>query len=82
MEVDIEHKRQIEQIIRGMKCQKNFTCYKSRFTELCEAKDIGMQTFIECLDESSLGCNFSLPFGSKYFCKCPLRIYVSKKLKK
>jgi hypothetical protein len=82
MQIDAEHKQQIEKIIKSIECQKNFECYKSNFTRLCKAKDIGMETFVECLSEENRTCNFVLPFGNKYLCRCPLRLYISKRLKK
>jgi hypothetical protein len=27
-------------------------------------------------------CNFSVVFGRSYFCQCPLRVCIAKKLKK
>jgi hypothetical protein len=48
----------------------------------CKAKDIGLETHIECLEEDSLECQFSVAFGGLYYCHCPLRIYIAKNLKK
>ena len=77
-----EHKEKIEEIISSMKCPKDFECYKSGFTVLGKVKDIGMETFLECLEKDISVCEFSLPFGERYFCRCPLRIYLSKILNK
>jgi hypothetical protein len=82
MQVQAVHKRRIQEIMREMKCSKDFECYKSGFTNLSRVKDIGMKTFVECLAENGQACEFSFPFGDRRFCKCPLRIYLAKKLKK
>ena len=65
VELGAEHKRQIEQIIAGMDCAKDFECYKSGFTNLCPIKDIGMETFVECLEKRPEGCEFSFSYGDK-----------------
>lgn len=72
----------IEEIIGEMKCPKYLKCYKLGFKNLCKAQDIGIDTFLECLEENPQDCKFSLSFGFGYFCKCPLRIYIIKELKK
>ena len=77
-----EHKKQIEKIISGMECPKDFTCYKSGFEDLCKAKDIGIESFLECLEENPRDCKFLLSFGYGYLCHCPLRCYIAKKLRK
>jgi hypothetical protein len=83
-QVGKKHKRQIEQIIAGMECKKDFECYKSGFEKLCKAKDEGLKDYIWCLDKTgkSQSCGFKLPFGSGALCKCPLRVYIAKKLNK
>ena len=83
--MDIEEKGQkihedIANIMRGMECAKGFPCYKSGFNNLCHAKDLGLESFIECLEKRTKECKFSLPFGMTRLCQCPLRIYVEKNL--
>jgi len=73
---------QIEKIINGLKCPKGFECYKSGFKNLGRAKDIGLESFVACLRNDPQDCKFSLQFGGIFFCQCPLRIYIAKKLKK
>ncbi len=77
-----DHKRQIEEIIGILQCPKDFKCYKSGFDNLCKAKDVGIESFLECLEKNPEECKFSFPFGHSYLCNCPLRIYIAKKVKK
>ena len=77
-----DQRKKIEEIINHFKCPKDFKCYKSHFNALCKAKDIGLETFLECLEENPRSCPVSLPFGNTFFCSCPLRVYIAKKLKK
>ena len=77
-----DDRRRIEEIIGKVQCPKNFKCAESGFENLCKAKDFGIDNYLECLEESPRQCKFALPFGNGYFCQCPLRVYLSKKLKK
>ena len=77
MEVTQEQKTQIEEIISGMECTKDFKCNKSGFEDLCEVKIFRDGEVVECLEESSQPCKFSFHFGLGYFCKCPLRRYIA-----
>jgi hypothetical protein len=75
-------KSEIEEIIAGLKCQKDFICCESGLKNLCSAKDIGIESFLECLEKKPTSCQFSVPFGLMHLCQCPLRVYLYKKLKK
>ena len=78
--MDEAHRRQIESIIGGMTCPKDFVCCEDDSKNLCKAKDVGMRGYLDCLDEEATGCVFSLTFGSGRLCKCPLRAYLGKNL--
>jgi len=75
-------KKEIEKIIDGLQCPKDFICYTSGFKKLCSAKDIGIESFLECLEQKPKSCKFSVSFGLMHLCQCPLRAYLYKKLKK
>ncbi|MEW5746384.1 MAG: hypothetical protein AB1805_13210 [Nitrospirota bacterium] len=75
----------VEEIIDGLTCPKALSCYNSKFNNLCKALDIGLESFLICLEEKKNGprsCKFSVPFGDTFFCQCPLRVYIAKSLKK
>jgi hypothetical protein len=74
--------KEIGKIIDGLKCPKDFTCYKSGFQNLCRAKDMELEHFLVCLNRNLKECKFSLYLGGALLCQCPLRIYIAKKLKK
>jgi hypothetical protein len=74
--------KEIEKIIGQMKCPKDFRCYNSGFEALCKAQDVGIKSFLECLEKDPGQCQFSLSFADKYYCKCPLRVYIAKELRK
>ena len=83
MSKDFEkHKEEIEKIIDRITCPKDFICYKSEFKNLGKARDIGIEGYVECLEKNPEDCVFSLSFGYSFLCKCPLRVYIAKNLKK
>lgn len=77
-----DQKKEIDKIIGGIECPKDFKCCKSGLEKLCMARDIGIESFLECLERDPQKCKFSFSFGLSYLCQCPLRVYIAKKLKK
>ena len=75
-------RKEIQEIVNHYKCPRDFRCSKSHFKTLCKAKDIGLESFLECPEKGARSCPVSIPFGDAHFCQCPLRVYVAKKLKK
>lgn len=71
-----------EDIKTQMQCKKGFECVESQFTVLCKARDFGLKDYIECLEDQPLRCLFAVSFGEAYFCRCPMRVYIAKTLKK
>jgi hypothetical protein len=77
-----EVRKKIEVIMGDMQCPKNFKCAESGFEDLCKAKDVGLDSYLKCLESNPSNCNFALSYGYKHFCQCPLRVYLAKKLNK
>jgi hypothetical protein len=69
----------IEEMISGLQCPKEFSCYTSGLKNLCPAKDIGLESFVACLVTDPMGCRFSIQFGGIFFCQCSLRVFIAKK---
>ena len=81
--MDEETRKKIDEIIGEMHCPKGFRCAESGLEHLCKAKNIGLEHYLECGEDDPSHCNFSLNFGAGgYYCQCPLRVYISSKLKK
>lgn len=77
-----EDRKKIEEIMAGMQCPKNFKCAESGFEHLCKSEDFGALNYLDCLEKDPSSCSFAVLFRHSYLCNCPLRIYLSKKLKK
>jgi len=64
----------------------DFECYKSHFGVPCKAKDIGLATYLECLEENPRDCKFSVKvsasFSQIYLCQSPRRVFIAKTFKK
>jgi hypothetical protein len=75
-------REQIEEILDGLQCPKGYVCYTSGRENLCRAKDIGLESFLVCLERIPSECRFSVCFGDIYFCQCPLRVYIARKVTK
>ena len=82
MTFDEEIEKGIAEIIGDLKCPKDFKCYRSGFEDLCKASNIGVELFLECLEDTPQTCKFSVLMGRSCLCQCPLRYYIFKKLKK
>jgi len=74
--------QQIAEIRKRMECRKGFQCAESGFEELCRAKDIGLKRHLLCLEKAASSCDFALLIDRKYYCACPLRVYLTKNLRK
>ena len=70
------------EIKKSIRCSKKFICLKSELKTLCKAEDIGLKYNVKCLEEQPQQCEFVVSFGGEFFCKCPVRNYIAKKLKK
>ncbi len=45
--------------------------YGNAFYFSCRRKDLGLDSYLLCLENNPEKCIHSLPFGNDYFCKCP-----------
>ena len=77
-----EERKEIEKIVSGMQCSKNFECAENDFEHLCKARDFVLEEYLECVEDNPSLCQFSVHLGYRHFCKCPLRVYLTKRLKK
>ncbi len=70
----------MEKAINGLKLPKDCKWFKPGFGFTCKIRDIGLDTYVECL-EKDFTCRFSQPFSYSYFCTCPVRVAIAKKFK-
>ena len=77
-----EHRKKIDEIMGEMDCPKKYKCVESGFEDLCKARNSGLDSYLDCLNDHPPECSFALPFGMGYLCQCPLRVYLVKNLGK
>ena len=80
--INDEIRQKIEEIKGKMECPKGFKCLDSGFEGLCKARDFGVDGFLYCLEDKPFLCAFALPFSFIYLCRCPLRVFIKKKIGK
>jgi hypothetical protein len=73
-------RKDIEEIIGGMVCPKQFRCASSGFERVCKAEDIGLEAHLRCREPSGSRCCFAFSYEGARYCECPLRVYLSKTL--
>jgi len=74
-----KHKNKTEEFIRY--CPEDCKCYEPGVGVRCKAEDVGLQSFVRCLEKDPKKCSFSVAYAYSYYCKCPVRVYVAKNLK-
>lgn len=70
----------IDGLMAQMGCSKDFQCVESGFRELCKAQDIGLNSYLECLDSNAGNCLFSVLLNNRQLCQCPLRVFLAEHL--
>ena len=85
-----KQRKEMQKIMDSMSCKIDFECYKSSFENICKAEYNGQNLVCkisQMLAKSILSydCDYRLYLGNAYnyyICRCPLRIYIAKKLKR
>jgi hypothetical protein len=70
---------EVEEASYGSELLEDCQWYMPRFGFTCEAKDIGLDSYVMCLERDSSRCPFSVTYARSYYCKCSLRINKVKK---
>jgi hypothetical protein len=71
----------IEETMAGLKLLTACKRYEPGVGFTCKAMDVGLDSFVECLEKDSHWCPFSVPYADSNFCKSPARVYAAKELK-
>jgi hypothetical protein len=69
--------KEIEKIIGNMDCPRGFACYKKQCKPFCEITNSGINNHLEVTGKQQL-CQFSISYGDKHYCRCPLHVYLRK----
>ena len=74
--------QEIEKAANGLDLPQNFEWYKPGLGFTCKARDIGLESYVNCLETHSYLCPFSVFYGYANYCSCTARVYVAKQLEK
>ena len=74
------YKKEIKEIMAGMECPRDFACYKLDLNPRCEVKDVGLENHLEIEGECDYCCEYFVVSNGVPYCKCPLCVYLTKKL--
>lgn len=77
MEWTEQQKKEMEEIVDEVDCPNDFKCFKLEPEEILKARNIGIEGYLDCSEDKPQECEFALPFGEKYICKCPVRVYIA-----
>jgi len=58
-------------------CDFNYRCSTQDIFNICPVKDISLDDFIQLINYP-VSCLHSISFGYRYYCNCPVRIYIAK----
>ena len=59
VDVDEDIRQKIEEILGQMKCPKRFKCAENGLDQLCQARDVGLDKYLECLEDNPTQCKFA-----------------------
>ena len=79
---DVIQQIELTAIIGELRCPKNYHCYRTKYQKLCKAEFVEKLKVVNCLEEDSQGCIFSLLYKDAYYCQCPLRNYIAEKIER
>jgi hypothetical protein len=76
-----EKTKETKEIISHMNCNRCFRCLED-IDGLCLAEDINVEGYLECCEENSQSCGFSISFDRSFLCSCPLKFHLKKQTKR
>jgi hypothetical protein len=74
--------RRLEKAKPGPKLLEDCRYFKSGVGFKCKTRDVGLNSYIECLEIDSHTCPFSLSYAFTYYCLCRARVFIAKQLEK
>ena len=67
---------QIEALIQETGCQYDPASLVSALDVHCLGRSVGFEAYCQCGHEKPALCRYALPSGYRFFCKCPLSLYI------
>jgi len=72
---------EIERIKANMSCAKAFSCMSSGLAQAGRVNVFASGQLLACRETGAAACSHAQPFGNGFYCKCPLRMYLTRVLR-
>ena len=69
----------IKDIRKKNGCDFNYRCLTLDIIKICPVEDIRIDGYVDVIN-NSVSCQYKIPFGYGFLCKCPARIYIARHL--
>lgn len=69
---------QTEETVPGIDLLVACKRYKPGIGVSCKARDVGLDSYVQCLEKDSNICPFSMSYADTYYCASSARVYFAK----
>jgi hypothetical protein len=76
-----DYETELKRIAGSFACPANLICYTRALKNFRKVGHVGLETFLEALGVHAYTCPFQMPVLGGRHLGCPVRAYVSEKLK-
>jgi hypothetical protein len=59
-------------------CPNGCKCHQQETEGLCEAMDVGLENYLECMETHAFECPSAVRFARVYYCSCPTRVQLAR----
>jgi hypothetical protein len=61
-------------------CPEGCRCHNNGNGCLCKGLDVGLETYVECMEAHPFECPSAIRFGGVFYCSCPTVVHLIKEL--
>jgi hypothetical protein len=76
-----DYETELKEIAGNFSCPADLICYTQALKNFRKVGHVGLETFLEALEAHAYACPFQMPVVGNTHLGCPVRAYVSEKLK-
>lgn len=76
-----DYEAELKEIAGNFTCPADLICYTQALRTFRKVGHVGLETFLEALEVHAYACPFQMPVVGGRYLGCPVRAYVSEKLK-
>ncbi|HET6350590.1 MAG TPA: hypothetical protein VFG89_00455 [Coriobacteriia bacterium] len=69
---------ELSEIVASVPCQRSHACTQSGSSDICKARDLGLEDYVDCLSDCPRDCQFAMCFGDGHLCTCTARVFLAK----